>query len=90
MKLKAFRTIHPIVLEGEDGSTPQTFIVGGQCGVGVVYEVEATPVGVVVRREWPPGVSREGGPTDMIVVGQGSGILLEKQRREPAQLKGAR
>jgi len=90
MKLKSYTAIHPVQLFGEDGSAVLSFVVGGTVGTGVVYEVEATAVGVVVRREWPKELNKEGGPADLILVGQGSGILLEKQRREPAQLKGAR
>lgn len=83
MKLFKWVSLQPVLLEGEGAMSPSSFQVGGSCGAGTIAEIEKTTLGVVVRR-------KEEQCKDIVLDGPGYGFPLDKQRQEPAQLKGAR
>ena len=70
MKLFKVVSVVPILLEGEGSIANSHFQVGASCGKSVITEIEATPMGVIVRRE--------GDAPDLFIVGSATGILLHK------------
>lgn len=71
MKLFKFTVASPVLLEGESGLMPSTFQLGAQAGGAVVVDIEATPMGVIVRREGD-------GFRDLVLTGTGVGLTLHK------------
>lgn len=82
MLLHKFTSDMPVMLEGEGSMSSRSFQVGAMVGASKVTSVEATSVGVIVRRE--------GAFRDLLITGTGAGEILEKVKPEPAQLQDAR
>lgn len=82
MQLFKFESNMPVMLDGEGSMSSRNFQVGAQVGAAKVISVEATAIGVIVRREGPF--------KDLLITGDGVGMILEKVKPEPQQLAQAR
>lgn len=86
MKLYKFISDKPILLEGEGGMMSNSFQVGMQVGVGEITEIDDLGHAVLVRRK-----PTQGQPVrDLIIKGNGIGLVLEASSAEPRQLAEAR
>ena len=86
MKLKRIETVLPVLLEGEGLPATRNF----QVGAGGVSDIEATPMGVVIRRTTTitgsDGNTRE--LPDLLVTAGGVGVLAEKPAKKPEMGRG--
>lgn len=83
MKLIHYSHPTPFMFEGEEGGYQSSFSIGGKAGSYLITDIEATPMGIVVRRP--------DGPWDVLLAyGGGGGRIYRQQAKEPAQLKEAR
>lgn len=78
MKLKRFNSQFPVQLFDENGSNPQSFMLGMVIGKGTVSEIELTPLGVMVHRD---------GASTIVFTYPGYGEPLEEAPKQPAGLK---
>lgn len=86
MQLFKFTSSQIVQLEGEDGLASQNFQVGARCGASTIVSIELGALGVVIRRADIDGQVFK----DLVITSPGIGVLQDKVRSEPVQLKAAR
>lgn len=79
-------TQFPILFEDEGELSSNNFQVGTRCGASAVVSIEATAIGTIVRRADVEGRMIR----DVFITAPIIGLLLDKAKVEPAQLKAAR
>lgn len=86
LKLLHYITPIPVAFEGEGSIHSTSFTLGGKAGAFDIVDIEATPLGVIVRRD-----PNQPGSYDVLVQPSGAyGRLAVRTRAEPAQLVQAR
>lgn len=81
MELYSHMHFQPIQLENESSEiNARSVQIGSRVGSGVVTELEATPLGIVVRRS-PENVR------DLLLSPNGVSYIAKKQAQQPAALK---